>query len=839
MTENGSDRSAYPGTVIDEPDFRALFEASPDVLLVLLPDAPRYTIVAATEARLVATHTDRTQIGKGLFEMFPDNPDDPAATGAANLRASLERVLATRAPDTMAVQKYDIRKPDGTFDVKYWSPRNLPVLSASGGVLYILHRVEDVTELVRASEAGEQLRDRTRTMEREVIARSRELAEANRELREANLKLGELDAAKTAFFSNISHEFRTPLTLLLGPLEAALADPSLGSEQSARVRMAHDNALRLLKLVNALLDFSRIEAGRMSATYSPVDLAKLTSELAGMFQSAVASAGIDFQIDCAPLSEAAWVDRDQWEKIVPNLVANAFKFTTSGQITVRTREADDHFLLEVIDTGMGIPASELPRIFDRFHRVPGSRGRSHEGTGIGLSLVRELVALQGGSIVAESTVGVGSTFRVAIPKGTAHLPSHSLSQQADRASLDRDAAAHVIEVSRLAHRTPPPTAARNDDAARPRVMVVDDNADLRDYMAGLLAPSYDVITAVDGQDALDQIALARPDIVLSDVMMPRLDGYGLVRALRADARTSLLPIILLSARAGEGAAIGGLDAGADDYVIKPFSAHELLARVRSQVALSHSRREFTLELERANHELDAFSFSVAHDLRAPLRAIDAFANALAERLGANLDEEVSRCLERITANVQRMTDLIASMLRLAQVSRSPVDASLVDLSAIASRVVADLRARDPDRRLIVDVDQDLVAVGDRILLDAVLVNLLENAWKFTVQVPEAHIHVGRCTADEPTFFVRDNGAGFDMSRAENLFRPFQRLHGREFEGTGVGLATVQRVIARHGGRVWPEATVGGGATFYFTVPARRDLRVGESARGAASHSPVS
>src|SRR5690348_5298594 len=262
------------------PDFRRLFEASPDILLVLLPDAPRYTMVAATEARLAATHTTRETLGRGLFELFPDNPDDPAATGTNNLRASLDRVLATRAADTMAVQKYDIRGPDGTFHTKYWSPKNIPVLSPSGEVAYVLHRVEDVTELVQASELGQELRDRTHQMEREGITRSRELAVANQGLRDANARLGELDRAKTAFFSNVSHEFRTPLTLILGPVERALATPeaTLDGEELAGL---HRNALRLMRLVNRLLDFSRIEAGGLVASFAPVDLSCVTAALAG------------------------------------------------------------------------------------------------------------------------------------------------------------------------------------------------------------------------------------------------------------------------------------------------------------------------------------------------------------------------------------------------------------------------------------------------------------------------------------------------------------------------------------------------------------------------------
>jgi signal transduction histidine kinase/DNA-binding response OmpR family regulator len=579
---------------------RLLFEESPDVLLVLLPDAPRFTMVAATNARLRATHTTRETLGRGLFEVFPDNPADPTATGTSNLRASLERVLTTRRPDTMAVQKYDIRGPDGTFESKYWSPKNLPVLSASGEVLYILHRVEDVTELVRASELGEALRDRTSEMEREVIRRSNELAVAVRELREANSKLAELDAAKTAFFSNISHEFRTPLTLMLGPLEDELAESvqPLPQPRYQRLQTAHRNSLRLLRLVNSLLEFARIEAGRVQALYQPTDLAALTSELASHFRSAVERSSLSLTVDCPPLPSPIYVDREMWEKIVLNLLSNAYKHTFEGGITVRLVPLEQSVQLTVEDSGVGIIPEEIPRLFERFHRIKGTASRTHEGTGIGLSLVRELVTLHSGQIWVESEFGRGSRFHVRLPQGSAHLPPEKVGPATGEAVAHGVAITYVQEAllwspeSRTQH-----DSTLRERQSRPRILWAEDNADMREYVARLLGSDYDVVSVPDGQAALEAARANPPDLVLSDVMMPRLDGIGLLRELRADEHTRRLPVILLSARAGEDSSIHGLDAGADDYLMKPFTARELLARVRTHVQLATHRDTWEKELE--------------------------------------------------------------------------------------------------------------------------------------------------------------------------------------------------------------------------------------------------
>lgn len=812
----------------NELDYRVLFEESPDILLVLLPDAPRFTMVGATRARLAVTHTTREQIaGRGLFEVFADDPADSAATGARNLRASLERVLATRAPDTMAVQKYDIPGPDGGYVSRYWSPKNIPVLAPSGEILYILHRVEDVTQLVGSDDSAETLLAPGRALEREILTRSRELGAANQALREAAEQLKELDRAKTEFFSNVSHEFRTPLTLMLAPLEDALVDGAepLGPAQRARISLAHENSLRLLKLVNALLDFSRLQAGRAQARFAPLDLAQCTAELAGMFGSAVSRSSLRLQVDCPPLSQPAWVDRDLWEKIVLNLISNAFKFTHEGQIAVRVQEDAQSLILEVADTGVGIPQSELARVFERFHRVAGVTGRAAEGTGIGLALVRELVGLHGGEVSVSSTVGVGTTFRVQVPKGFAHLPADSVVQQADGAHKSREAAAHLSDARRWQRLTEvaEPTArlsqGQGRGAMRPRVLVVDDNADLREYISSLLAPEYDVSTAVDGLQGLASAQEAPPQIIVSDVMMPGLNGTELVRELRADPRTASVPIILVSARAGQEAAVAGLDAGSDDYLVKPFAAAELLARVRTHVQLARKRHEWISQLEAANRELDAFTYSVAHDLRAPLRAINGMAQILMESNLSQLDAEGQKYLRFVHESGTRMSQLIEDLLRLSRTTRGELIRQPLDLSGLVREVLRQLRDSDPQRQVECVIADAVRADADPRLLRAALENLLGNAWKFTGKRAHARIEFG---VDErqggAVYFIRDNGAGFDMAYAARLFGVFQRMHKTtEFEGTGVGLATVQRIIVRHGGHIWAEAALDRGATFFFTL----------------------
>jgi PAS domain S-box-containing protein len=420
-------------------------------------------------------------------------------------------------------------------------------------------------------------------------------AQALAEERKRAEALAELDRAKTAFFSNVSHEFRTPLTLILGPLEDALAEA--GGERRERLELLLRNVRRLQKLVNTLLDFSRIEAGRIQASYEPTDLAALTAELASVFRSAVERAGLRLTVRCDALGEPVYVDRDMYEKVVLNLLSNAFKFTLEGEIEVTLRDAGAAAELSVRDTGIGIAPEQLPRIFERFHRVEGARGRTHEGTGIGLALVRELVRLHGGSVSVRSVAGEGSTFVVAVPKGTAHLPADRMGAPPQLAPTSLGAEHYLEEALRWLPEAAAGAAGQAPAGARrSRIVWADDNADMREYVRRLLAPRYDVVAVADGAAALDEVGREPPDLVLADVMMPAVDGFGLLRALRADERTKTTPVILLSARAGEEARVEGLAAGADDYLVKPFSARELLAHVAAHLEMARVRRESTESL---------------------------------------------------------------------------------------------------------------------------------------------------------------------------------------------------------------------------------------------------
>ena len=664
--------------------------------------------------------------------------------------------------------------------------------------------------------------------------------------------LEEIDRAKTAFFSNVSHELRTPLTLMLGPVEDALADTEhpLSPEQRERQELIRRNGLRLQKLVNTLLDFSRVESGRAQIAFVPTDLAAFTVDLASSFESAMASAGLALIIDCPPLPETIFVDPAMWEKIVSNLLSNAFKFTFQGEVRVALEWRGDHVELSVADTGTGIPQDEMPRIFDRFYRVQGARGRSFEGTGIGLALVHELVKLHGGRVDVTSELGAGATFRISLPTGSAHLPKDAVRAAARTLSpTGIGPHAFLAEVEQWNDPAPakevgPPAA----PAAGPaRILVVDDNSDMRGYLARLLSPHWAVETASDGARGLLAAQTHAPDVILSDVMMPGLDGLGLVRALRGDERTSTIPIMLLSARAGEEATIEGLESGADEYLVKPFSAKELCARVAALLDVSRLRREVLRleqaradeasrlleEAERATRSREQTLAIVSHDLRTPLGAISTAADVLVKALGSSeASARMRKPADVIRRAADRMSRMLADLLDLASIEAGTLSFELRPLSADElvdeSRETFDTKARDKGLTLETAIAPELPSfLGDKGRLLQVLNNLVSNAIKFTSSGGVVRLKAEHgADARSVRFVVEDTGPGIAPEAQAHVFDRYWHAGEQNRDGHGLGLSIARGIAVAHGGQIGVTSQPGKGSTFWVSLPVESSVRTG-------------
>ena len=396
--------------------------------------------------------------------------------------------------------------------------------------------------------------------------------------------LAELDRAKTAFLTNVSHEFRTPLTLLLGPLDDALSEAAPGSVLADRLSMAGRNARRLQRLVDSLLDFSRIEAGRANAKLACTDVGALTAQIASSFTELCHRAGLDLVVDCSPV--LADVDPGMWETIILNLLSNAVKYTLRGSISVEVRADSAHCVITMRDTGVGIAAEDLDRLFDRFYRADNLRGRSVEGAGIGLSLVRGLVELHSGTIEIDSELDRGTTVTVRLPQSAGTAAGQSPAGPLDETNP------YVAE----ARQWLTPIAERDGSTAasersRPLVLIADDNADMRNHLDRVLSAHWETVLTADGESALAATRNLRPDAIVTDVMMPGIDGFGLVAAVRADPELAATPVLMLSARAGAGAVDEGYAGGADDYLPKPFRSQELVDRVKSRLSAVARERD--------------------------------------------------------------------------------------------------------------------------------------------------------------------------------------------------------------------------------------------------------
>jgi signal transduction histidine kinase len=704
-------------------------------------------------------------------------------------------------------------------------------------------------------------------------------AQAYEDERKRAEALAEIDRAKTAFFSNASHEFRTPLTLMLGPLEDCLARAGTGGAipvPREDLALMHRNALRLLRLVNTLLDFSRLEAGRLEATYAPADLAALTADLASNFRSAIDRAGLRLTIDCPPLPQPVHVDRDLWEKIILNLMSNAFKFTFDGEIAVTVRPSADGRRAEISvrDTGTGIPAAELSHLFERFRRIEGARGRSFEGSGIGLALVQELAKLHGGDVRVESEMGRGSTFTVCLPFGTAHLPPDRIGAARTQPGTNVRAQAFVDEA--LGWLSAEAGAAGGEDrgaaiaedlseiaaAGRARgqvVLVADDNADMREYVARLLrSGGFDVRAAADGEAALALARDAKPALVLSDVMMPKLDGLGLLAALRRDPSLNSTPVILLSARAGTDASVDALRAGADDYIVKPFGARELLARVEATIRLSETRLE-ALRRERALNEtleqrvaeeieermkteevlrqaqkmeaIGQLTGGIAHDFNNLLQVILGNLESLRRRTNLETRADIKKPVETAIRGAERAAELTNQLLAFSR--RQPLKPKPIELGRLVSGMSELLR-----RVLGETIATETVLAGglwkahaDANQLESALLNLAVNArdamprgGKLTIETANVFLDEAYAATHDDVrsgqyvmIAVSDTGTGMSKEVLAKAFDPF--FTTKEIgKGTGLGLSQVYGFVKQSGGHVKIYSEPGEGTTVKVYLP---------------------
>jgi signal transduction histidine kinase len=669
-----------------------------------------------------------------------------------------------------------------------------------------------------------------------AIGRSVAAARARETQRRRVSDVAAIDRAKTALFSNASHELRTPLTLILGNLEELLDEAQLPSRSREKIQVAHRSALRMLKLVGALLDFSRLEAGESIGTLQDTDVAQLTAEIAAMFRSTVERAGLRLIVDCPPLPAPVRVDPEAWERIVSNLISNALKFTPKGVIHVRTRPEDGQLCLTVEDTGIGIGPEDLDDIFSRFYRSPDPRARAHEGAGIGLALVRQLARVHAGSIEARSRLGEGTRMTVRVPLAHRKTPIGSAEEQPALSPGARSSASLFVaeakgwlagaasrpDIKRRPTRygVEPGPSERADTSHRPRVLVAEDNPDMREYLRRLLAPHFSVTLAPDGGTARELALRRPPSLVISDVMMPGLDGFGLIRELRRDGRTRDVPVILLSARADPDSTLHALALGADDYIIKPFGAPELLARARATLQNTRARIDAAAARgqirERERHEGELRTLLT--DLRAAQRRVAAAGDAERRRVERDLHDGAQQRLMAIRLELGLVQELLdddprAARRRLDDL-HDELDAAVEQLRELAHGLYPPLLASDGLYAALLSVarhsvipltvEGEGVTRAPRSIESAAYfccLEALQNATKHAG--PGANVSIHLSMADEALQFrVCDDGAGFEPEAV----RP------------GSGLINLRDRIDALGGRVEVTSAPGRGTTVEGRIP---------------------
>lgn len=661
---------------------------------------------------------------------------------------------------------------------------------------------------------------RYRQTKREFDAQQAE-ARTSAKLRDALARLRELDRAKSEFFANISHELRTPLALILTPVEERL-DRHLDENDRRIFEVVRRNAVRLLRLIDDLLDLSRIDAGRLRLRVESIDLQILVEQVVDSFRPTAAARGLELDLDLGRMPGDLHGDPHRIEMVLTNLLGNALKFTPEGgRIRILAGARRGRTVIEVEDTGPGIPEAELERIFERFHQVEGSARRTKEGAGIGLALARELVELHGGELQVESQVGQGSLFRVVLPLGREHFRPEvierrkvSLEVPMGRRATDLVPAGSdaIVPMPRI----PAPAVARAEaqvrleGGRRPRVLIAEDNADLRDFLASLLAEDYEVEVAVDGREALEKMMAEPADLVLSDVMMPHTTGIDLCAAIKSEEKLRNTPVILLTARSGSDSVLEGYSSGADDFVSKPVHPRVLLARIRAQLRL----RSLSLQLAQQERlaAVGTLAAGIGHEVRNPINAVLNGARALLAN--PRVDTATRRVLEVIEEAGNRVEGISAALLDHAHPGEQdrprPCD---VRAGLDATLRLLEHRTRNVQIHRSYDSDQHVVASAAE--LNQVFLNLLDNS----IRSSAANVWIRVESKDDTVkVSIADDGPGVPREIAQRIFDPFFTTRDTG-EGTGLGLYLSRRIVHGYGGRLELGARPGGGAVFTVELPA--------------------
>lgn len=664
----------------------------------------------------------------------------------------------------------------------------------------------------------------------EQFLTSEEIKTKNKKLDEAYQKLRENEKLKDEFFANVSHELRTPLTLILSPLESLISDlpgpKNSGPETRNILETLRRNATRLLQMINGLLDFSKLEAGKMQVHRQALDIVSATQVIVDDFMPSVRQKGLSLSFQPAVAEAYVQMDHYFYDRILFNLISNAVKFTDHGGIIIRLEIHGSQLTFTIQDTGPGIAQGEIPRLFEKFHQIEGAATRRFEGTGLGLAMVKEFVTLLNGNISVSSEPGQGTRFSVICyaPPALKHEAVKAAEQLPKRFPVFLPSQ-RLEEVSATAL-----SSGKNDPLKKSKILVAEDNEELAAYISSLVEPLAEIRFAENGKKALQIATTWHPDLILSDIMMPELDGLQLTREIKKDEVLNSITVVLLTALTHREALLKGWEAGADEYLFKPFHPTELVTRIQSLLHSISLRREIERRLLQQTEEstrlrteleqLELFSFVASHDLQEPLHRLLTLSSILKHTQTGRWNAEQEDYFKTIDESVKQMQQYLRDILKYARAGTTGVlDFHPVDLNEVLITVRKELKDTIAASNARVEAEALPVIHSDPIQMEQLFKNLIGNAVKFHRPnvVPEIKIRYQE-TDDMHILYFEDNGIGLDEKYAGDIFKPFFRLKKNKTQGSGIGLAICQKIVWRHGGQISVHSKPGQGATFEVKLP---------------------